>query len=142
MTKIESRDGDHWCTTEDVRDKTEVKRKSSPPDFEQAISEATDSVQAWYKSETGSTDLPDASNLHDLLVSATAWLAVSQSSFRFGHNFSGEGGQSNRVTTAEDKAESKFEEWAAQHDVGESEAATEGSATDVQARSGSLVDEF
>lgn len=143
MTKVEDRDGDHWCTTEDVRDLIQIPQKGSEKDFQGAIERATNSVQSWYKRETGDTSLPDAGSLDDLLVEATAWLAVSESTFTFGRNFSGDnGGQTGRVRTAEGKAETKFNEWSDEQDVTNSEAATEGEVTDANARHGSLVDEF
>jgi hypothetical protein len=144
MTKIDDRSDEAWCTTEDVRDLIHIPQKGSEKDFEGAIKRATNSVQSWHKKETGSTDLPDAANLDDLLVEATAWLAVSESTFTFGRNFSGQnnGGQADRTSTAEGKAHKKFNEWSDLRDVQSSEAATEGEATDTNARHGSLVDEF
>lgn len=142
MVKVESRSGDHWCTTEDVRDKIKIPQKGSEKDFQQAIEGATNSVQSWFKRETGESDLPDPEGLDDLLVEATAWLAASESTFSYGRNFSENGGQSGRVSTAEGKAEQKFQEWSDERDVSEGEAATEGSVNDVGAQSGALIDEF
>lgn len=144
MTKVTSRDSEHWCTSEDVRDLIQIPQKGSEKDFEGAIERATNSVQSWYKRETGDTSLPDAGTLDDLLVEATAWLAVSESTFTFGRNFSGQdnGGQRGRVSTAEGKAEKKFNEWSDERDVTQSEAATEGEVTDTNAQSGQLIDEF
>jgi hypothetical protein len=144
MTKVEDRDGDHWCTTEDVRDLIQIPQKGSEKDFEGAIERATDSVQSWWITEVGDTDLPDAGALDDLLVEATAWLAVSESTFTFGRNFSGQdnGGQRGRVSTAEGKAEKKFNEWTDRRAVEYSETRTETDPTPTGARSGSLVDEF
>lgn len=142
MATVSSLSDEHWATTSDVRDIVEIPQKGSEKDFEQAIKRATNSVQSWWKRETGDTSLPDASNLDDLLVEATAWLTASEATYSFGWNFSGEGGQGNRVNTAEDKAEKKFQQWADQRDVAENEAATEGEVTDAKAQSGSLIDEF
>ena len=143
MTKVEERDADHWCTTEAVRDLIQIPQKGSEKDFEGAIERATNSVQSWYKRETGNTSLPDPGSLDDLLAEATAWLAVSESTFTFGRNFSGDnGGQTGRVNTAEGKAEKKFQEWSDLRDVAESEAATEGDVTDTKAQHGQLIDEF
>lgn len=142
MTKVEDRDGDHWCTSEDVRDLIQIPDKGTERNFQQAIQRATNSVQSWYKAETGDTSVPDAGTLDDLLVEATAWLAASESTFAFARNFSGGDGDTDRTRTAEDKAHKKFNEWSDVHDVSDSEAATDGEATDTNAKRGALIDEF
>lgn len=142
MSVINTIDNDHWCKTDDVRDIIEVPDKGTEPDFESDIKSATNSVQSWYRTHTGNSSLPNS--VPDLLVEATAWAAVSEASFTFGHNFSGQdnGGQQGRVRTAEQKAEKKFDEWKDQRDVDSGEVHTEGHATDPKAQSGTIVDEF
>jgi len=142
MAEVTSLSDDHWCQTDDVQDLIKIPNKGSQRDFEGAIERATNSVQSWWKNETGKTDLPDASSLHDLLVEATAWLAVSESTFSYARNFNGGDGSTDRTRTADDKAHTKFNEWSNVSDVADSEAATEGKATDPDARSGALIDEF
>ena len=142
VAEVTSLSDDHWCLTDDVQDLIKIPDKGSERDFEGAIERATNSVQSWWKTETGKTDLPDASSLHDLLVEATAWLAVSESTFSYARNFNGGDGSTDRTRTADDKAHTKFNEWTNVSDVSSSEAATEGEATDTNAQSGALIDEF
>lgn len=145
MTKVESLSDEHWCTSEDVRDHLTIPDKGAERDFEQAIEGATNSIQSWYKQETGNTTLPDAGSLDDLLVEATAWLAVSEASFSYARNFSGgsdNGGDTGRTRTAEDKAHKKFNEWADEQDVASSESATEGETTDAKPHHGSLTSDL
>lgn len=142
MAKVEDRDGDHWCTSEDVRDLIQIPDKGTERDFEQAIQRATNSVQSWYKAETGKSAVPDAGTLDDLLVEATAWLAASESTFAFARNFSGGNGDSDRTRTAEDKAHKKFNEWSDVNDVSDTDSTAESAATDTTNKSGSLIDEF
>lgn len=141
MAKVESRDGDHWCTSEDVRDLIQIPDKGTERDFQQAIQRATNSVQSWFKSETGKSSLPDAGTLDDLLVEATAWLAASESTFAFARNFSGGDGDTDRTRTAEDKAHKKFNEWSDVNDVSDADNQTNDTA-DTTSSSGSLIDEF
>lgn len=142
MAKVDSRDSDHWCTTEDVRDIEHIPSKGSERDFEQAIERATNLVQSKYRTETGNSTVPDAGNLDDLLVEATAWYAASESTYSFSRNFSNEGGQTGRVRTAEQKAEERFQQWLKEHELTTSEAETEGEVVDVSSRRGTLIDEF
>lgn len=142
MAKVTSLSDEHWCLTEDVQTHLKIPDKGSAREFRSAIKSATNSLQAWWKQETGKTELPDASTLDDLLQEATAWLAVSEASFSYSRNFGSDGGDSDRTRTAEDKAHKKFNEWSSLNDVNDGEAATEGEVTDTDAQSGALIDEF
>lgn len=142
MTEVTDLSDDHWCLTDDVRDLIKIPDKGSQRDFEGAIERATNSVQSWYKNETGKTDLPDATGLDDLLVEATAWLAVSESTFSYARNFNGGDGSTDRTRTAEDKAETKFNEWTNVNDVDDGEPDRTTNTTNTTSRSGALVDEF
>lgn len=142
MAEVTSLSDEHWCLTSDVRDKIKIPDKGQQRDFESDITSATNSVQSWWRQETGQSTLPDASNLDDLLVEATTWLAVSEATFSYARNFSGDTGDTDRTRTAEDKANRKFNEWADEADVQSSEAETEGETTDADAQHGALIDEF
>lgn len=142
MAEVNSRSDEHWCTTENVQDHLKIPDKGSARDFESAITSATNSVQAWWKQETGKSSLPDAGTLDDLLQEATAWLAVSEASFSYSRNFGGDGGDSGRTRTAEDKANKKFNEWTNLNDVNDGDSDAVDDTADTTSRNGSLIDEF
>lgn len=142
MAEVTSLSDDYWCLSEDVQGLIRIPEKGSERDFEQAIERATNSVQSWYKNETGKTDLPDATGLDDLLVEATAWLAVSESTFSYARNFNGGDGSTDRTRTAEDKANKKFTEWTNINDVDDGSSDSTTDTADTSSQSGALIDEF
>jgi hypothetical protein len=117
---------DNWTTTEQVQDRIRLKIQGENPDFEDAISDATDEVQSWWADATGGDvpdDLPDT--VPDLLQSATAYLAASDAHLKFARNVRStrEGGDSDgRHVFLEQKAKKKFEAWktTADLDIGDS----------------------
>ena len=55
MAEVTSLSNDYWCLTDDVQDLIKIPDKGSQRDFEGAIERATNSVQSWWKNETGKT---------------------------------------------------------------------------------------
>jgi hypothetical protein len=143
MAEVTSLSSDRWTTTAKVKQLVQIPQKGSQQDHETAIERATDSVQAWYKRETGQDSLPDVSNLDDLVVQATSYMAAHESHFSFSWNYRNSDRNDNTgPASARDMAKSKFREWADQRDVTDSEADTDGAMAAVPATSGALIDEF
>lgn len=140
MADITSLSDEHWALTDDVQDLIDIPDKGNQRDFERPIERATNTVQSWFKTAVGQTELPDAGSLDDLLQEATAWYAVSEVSFTYSRNFDTDQG-SGRTSNAEQRARDKFEQWDAEREVGSGEVHDEDEVTDTKAKSGALIDE-
>ena len=148
MAEVTSSDlsDDLWATSARVRDHLEIPQKGDNADVEQFISSATDSVQAWWKRETGGTfpdDLPDADTLedeHPLLVRATAYLAAAEAHESKAQQIRDDEEADKKHAHLEHRAKQKFDDWVMLNGFDKADTVSRQTSTPSRGRSRNLID--
>lgn len=139
-------DGDHWATTEDVREEFQIEVGNQEPDFERRIKQATRSIRARWSDTTGKavTDAPDTmSDIPELLRDATAYLAASKAHLAYAANVSGQNNGDDRHVFLSNEADRAFDDWVQQADLdAEGDAGDDVGIGTVSGRRGSLTDDI
>lgn len=121
---------DHWCTTEQVRDRLELNLNNQEPDYQTRIQEATDAMQSRWEGATGKTADDYPSDIPKLLQYATAYLAASEAHLHFAANVSGDNQGDQKPVFLESKADDKFDLWRQKADLEPGDDPTPNDDTD------------